>query len=296
MSLKSMTGYGRASFAAAGLLFTVEASSVNRRGLEINVSAPAEWAAMLERLATPWVREYATRGKILLTVFPAPSSQDTTLAWDSAALAGSIRKLGAEAESLGIPFAPDATTLLHLAELLRTRRAALPSPDTEAVRAGIETGVRDALSGLVAMRKNEGASLAADLLARITLMESILDAIQRHSAHTVTRHGELLLARLRQTGLDIDLRDERVLKEIAIFADRCDTTEEITRLGSHFAQFRAIVAEEADVGRKLDFLCQEINRELNTIGSKANALEVTRAVIDGKNELERIREQVQNVE
>ena len=113
---------------------------------------------------------------------------------------------------------------------------------------------------------------------------------------TVPRYRELLLSRLEQTKLDLDLSDERVLKEIALFADKCDTSEECTRLVSHFEQFRECLDEGSPVGRKLEFILQEINREFNTVGSKANQIEISRLVIEAKNELERIREQIQNVE
>ena len=138
--------------------------------------------------------------------------------------------------------------------------------------------------------------MATDLSERIGTLETLSAQIEAHSKNAVPRYRDALFERLKQINLDLDLNDERVLKEIALFADRCDVSEEITRLKSHFEQFHAFLKSNEASGRKMDFLCQEIHRELNTTGSKSSQIEITRAVIEGKNELERIREQVQNVE
>jgi uncharacterized protein (TIGR00255 family) len=296
MSVKSMTGYGRAGFEINGIPMSIEASSVNRRGLEIFVAGPSEWTGTLERVASVWVREVASRGKVSLFFNTQGGASENALAWDAAALTESLQKLKQQAAALDLPFTPSADTLLHLAELHRIRRANLPSLEDESVQAALAVQARAVLAQLVAMRVHEGEFLAKDLLARLGVLEELLGQIERYAAGTVPRYRELLLGRLRQAGLDLDLNDERVLKEVALFSDRCDTAEEVTRLRSHFAQFRASLGAPQEAGRKLDFLCQEMNRELNTIGSKANHLEIARCVIEGKNELERIREQVQNVE
>jgi uncharacterized protein (TIGR00255 family) len=291
-----MTGHGRASFALGSAQLTIEASSVNRKGLEIFVSGPPEWASALERLATSWIREFASRGKISLLIQQQGTTSENTLFWDASALAQSLKCLRQQATDLAIPFSPNTSDLLQLVELHRSRRTALPLLENEAVCAALAAQVRIALSGLAEMRDREGTFLANDLRARLTILESLLDQIIAAAPGCVPRHRELLLARLRQAGLDLNLDDERILKEIALFADRCDISEEATRLRSHFGQFHACLVDGREVGRKLDFLCQEMNRELNTIGSKANLLQITHCVIEGKNELERIREQVQNVE
>jgi uncharacterized protein (TIGR00255 family) len=291
-----MTGYGRASLALGDAELTIEANAVNRRGLETAISAPPEWSTALERLGAAWVREFASRGKVTLSFRFCATATAAALAWDAAAVAASLRKLAAQASALGASFAPDAALLLRLAELHRAQRETLPDPNEPETQAALASAARAALSGLVAMRETEGAFLAEDLLARVATLEGLLARVEALGDGAVARYREALFERLRQAGLALDLGDERVLREIALFADRCDIAEETTRLRSHFAQFRACVAEGVDVGRKLDFLCQEINRELNTIGSKANLVEITRHVIDAKNELERVREQVQNVE
>ncbi len=134
------------------------------------------------------------------------------------------------------------------------------------------------------------------MAARIEILKKLSGEIAPLAPASIVRYREGLHARLKQIGLQIDLNDERVLREIALFADRCDITEELTRLGSHFDQLEKILADDSPAGRKLDFLCQEIHREFNTVGSKAQHLDITKRVLEAKNELERIREQVQNVE
>lgn len=290
-----MTGYGRAGFSIGAAEMTLEVSSVNRRGLEIYVSGPQEWTG-LERLVTGWVKEHVSRGKVSLIFQIQTGGEAAALAWDANAVNETLQKLEQQAITLGMTFTPTPSLLLRLAEIHKVRREGLASLEDEQVQSAVQTAVKTAVEQLVAMRDKEGGFLAEDLGKRLDTLESLLAQIVTFSQDTVARYRELLFARLQQAGLSLDLGDERVLKEISLFADRCDIAEETTRLRSHFEQFRACFAEKQEVGRKLDFICQEMNRELNTIGSKANNLEITRCVIDGKNELERIREQVQNVE
>ena len=146
------------------------------------------------------------------------------------------------------------------------------------------------------MRGNEGAALLKDLLARVQILRDHVLLVSERAAQVPKNYREQLMQRLRQAGLELDLGDERVLKEVALFADRCDITEELTRLGSHFDQFTAHLKSEAEIGRKAEFILQEMGREVHTIGSKANDLVISRSVIELKNELERIREQIANVE
>jgi uncharacterized protein (TIGR00255 family) len=146
------------------------------------------------------------------------------------------------------------------------------------------------------MRAKEGEALLHDTVTRLELLRGQVEIIAARAPEVPATHRELLLQRLRQAELQLDLNDERVLKEIALFADRCDVSEELTRLRSHFVQFAGLLKNEAEIGRKAEFLLQEIGREVNTIGSKANDLIISRAVMELKNELERIREQMANVE
>ena len=156
--------------------------------------------------------------------------------------------------------------------------------------------VAEALRAFVAMRAQEGEALLIDLITRLAILRSHVDAIAVRAPLVAPSYRELLLQRLRQAGLELDVNDERVLREIALFADRSDVTEELTRLRSHFDQFTALLKSDAEIGRKSEFILQEVGREVNTIGSKANDLTISKAVIEIKNELERVREQIANVE
>jgi uncharacterized protein (TIGR00255 family) len=159
----------------------------------------------------------------------------------------------------------------------------------------VQAAFARALDQLVAMRGREGAALAADLRARLALLAGFVQTMESSERGAVARHREALLRRLKEAGLALDVSDERVLKELAFFAERCDITEEVVRLRSHLAQFEAELGQP-NGGRKLDFLVQELLREVNTIGSKAAEIPTTRAVLEAKTEIERIREQVQNLE
>ena len=295
---KSMTGYGRAAFAVGEMNFSVEINSVNQRGLALAISAPQDWANSAERLIAPLVRECVTRGKINIAIrqsTAAGTPADDAFSWDPVAVKNALANLASGCREAGIDFAPSTEIFLKLAEMNRRKSATLPPLDTPEVAEALASGTRAALEKFVEMRKREGEFLKNDLLARIQKLKTIVAQISEAARGTVPAFRDALLARLKNLNLEIDFSDERVLKEVTIFADRCDIAEELTRLASHFEQFSTCI-EDADCGRKLDFICQEILRELNTIGSKANNLAVTRLIVEAKNEQERIREQVQNIE
>ena len=299
--IRSMTGYGRASFSVGNSDFTVEVASVNQRGLAVSVAAPADWMPDAERVVVALVREHAARGKVSVAVRYAAASGVSSFSWDPAALEESVQKLEKNAASLRerglMPggFELSSEMLLRLAELHRTSAGALPSFEDAEVAAALTAGTREALEKFAAMRSREGETLEKDFRMRLGRLRDWAAKIREASVGTVETHRNALRARLTTLGLEIDLDDPRFLKEMALFADRCDIAEELTRLDSHFAQFETCLGE-AECGRKLDFICQEILREFNTIGSKANNAAITRCVVEAKNEQERLREQVQNVE
>jgi uncharacterized protein (TIGR00255 family) len=146
------------------------------------------------------------------------------------------------------------------------------------------------------MRAREGETLLGDFLARVEALDRLMAAVAARAPAVVPAYAELLHKRLREAGLSLDLSDERVLREIALFADRCDISEEITRFRSHLEQFAALLRSEGEIGRKAEFILQELGREIHTLGSKANDLAIARHVIELKNELERVKEQIANVE
>ncbi len=293
-----MTGYGGGVAAlpgAAAREVFVEVSSVNRKGLELSVSLPREWNALegpLSELAKARLHRGAVRLSVTLRMTTAQTPGAPGLQWDDAALQREFDQARILADRFDVPFTPDLNLLLRLAQ--STQCEAPPSADE--AKAAVEQAVAAALAQLTAARGREGEALRRDLAARTGLLKKICAELAPLAPASVARYREGLHARLAQIGLAIDLNDERVLREIALFADRCDISEELTRLASHLDQFEKILAEDGPAGRKLDFLCQEIHREFNTVGSKAQHLDITRRVLDAKNELERIREQVQNVE
>lgn len=291
--MKSMTGYGRGSVSSTNLELVVEITSVNRRNLEVQISTPKEWTG-LDRILTEQVRKVAGRGKVYLQLkTESYDDEDPVRSWDRARISSALEALRELTIEEEVAFKVDAALILEVAKLVSSEGESSKWEDHEAA---ILEAAQEALEHWEKMRSAEGAELKRDLLERTGLLESYVTQIREHSGNTVAEYRERLMERLRQSGLDFDVEDERVLKEIALFADRCDLSEELTRLDSHLAMLRSSLESGDLVGRKLDFICQEIYRELNTVGSKANNLEISRLVIESKNEWERLREQAANVE
>ncbi len=293
--MKSMTGYGRGSADASkqNVRIEVEITSVNRKTLDAQISCPREWNG-LDQQCKDWLKETFQRGRVNIQI-KAESTEgaQSGLAWSAQSMNESLERLRSFAESQNIPFAVDSHVLLDLAKTLKDSTAL---PDWREIEAPIKSAFDTALADIDSMRINEGKALAEDLRQRIQELDTIRQLIAKHAKNTVATYRDALMNRLKQLKLELDINDERVLKEIAIFADRSDISEELTRLGSHFDQFNEFIDTDEATGRKMDFLCQEIHREFNTTGSKSSPIEITRAVIEGKNALERIREQVQNIE
>jgi uncharacterized protein (TIGR00255 family) len=297
--MKSMTGYGLGRMSDDKYCVTVELSSVNRKSLDVSVSLAKEWAG-LERAVADGVRNVISRGSVRVVVDIAKREKTEEIDIDVPLVHRMLDKLGDIARSRGIRSQMDYETLLRVVLLNREDSTLSRKQDVESMSVLVKVSLDQAVSAFVAMRGKEGSALETDLLERNEKLLDLVFTIRTRSKGTVEAYRDVLLARLKQLGLTLDLGDERLLKELAFYADRIDTAEELTRLESHLSQFRAtvITARTIDepVGRKLEFLIQEINREFNTIGSKANNVEVTRAVLDAKNDVERQREQVQNVE
>ena len=290
-----MTGFGRgcAEAAEAGVRIQVEIHSVNRKTLDIQISAPREWSAY-EPICNEWMSGAFQRGRVNVQI-KVESAKDSSdpLAMNTEAMAESLNNMKAFAQAQGLDFKPDCNLLLDLARSVKDRSSL---PDWKELKDSLEEAFKAALADIHAMRQQEGAALANDLKERIAELEAFRKQIEKNATGGTQRYRDALLERLKQLELELDASDERVLKEVAIFADRSDISEETTRLASHFEQFSRFLNADEATGRKMDFLCQEIHREFNTTGSKSNDIEVTRLVIEGKNALERIREQVQNIE
>ncbi len=290
--MRSMTGYGRATAAFEGRTLTVQVSSVNRRSLDLTVALPEVWTA-LEPMVGELVRGVAARGKVHVDVELTGDAAGEAAGWDDEAAGAALDRLQAFALRESVEFRPSAELLWSI---LNSQRRARSLPAVELAEPAVREALAEALRGFGAMRAREGEALLVDFIQRGEILHRQLEVIAARAPQVPELYRGQLHRRLREAGLDLDLDDERVLREIALFADRCDIAEELTRLRSHFEQFAGLLRAEGEIGRRAEFLLQEIGREVNTIGSKANDLTISRAVLELKNELERIREQMANVE
>ncbi len=291
--MNSMTGFGAATAPLGGSSIRVEISGVNRKQTEIAVALPRAWAA-LETTVRDTVATAVSRGRVNVT-FTLQSTPGAAgaLALNRDKLAALTATLSEAEATLGRSIDTSLDALLRLGIIAEETETDLP---LETVEAAAIPALREALEAFVTLRAQEGANMKRDLLARIGTLREFRNQLMARAAGVATRHREVLLKRLAESGLPLPADDERIIKEIALFADRCDVSEEMTRLESHLNQFEAICDKSEPVGRTLDFLCQEIFRELNTTGSKANDAELAQLVVTAKTELEKIREQVQNIE
>jgi uncharacterized protein (TIGR00255 family) len=288
--MNSMTGYGRAIAALGSHTLTVQVTSVNRKSLDLTVALPDSWES-LEPAVLEAARKFVLRGKVHIAI--AVIGDAATPDWDADAVGDTLDRLAGLARARGIKFAPTTELLWQVASAQQENAG---RPPLETAQAAALRAVQDALRGLSAMRAKEGETLLIDFLGRLEKLRGQVEAIAARAPHVPAAYREQLLQRLRAAGLALDVSDERVLKEVALFADRCDVTEELTRLRSHLGQLTELLRGEGEVGRKAEFILQEIGREIHTIGSKANDLQVSQRVIEFKNELERVREQMANVE
>ena len=293
--MKSMTGYGRGECAQDGFKITAELSAVNRRQTEISVNLPRELET-LETQVRDTINRQIGRGRVTARI----------------SIHAAEGKLSARMH-INLPLAKAyATELSKLAKQLKlagevtldqiVRAPGVFQTDEELVEAEtvwpiVEKALKQGLAALVKMREREGAHLAQDLAARVGVLQKCVGQIQKHAPQTAENYRQQLVERIKGAGLESPAPDdERLLKEIVLFADRSDISEELTRLQSHFQQFEDCRKSKEPVGRTLDFLAQEMNREINTIGSKANDALISRDVVTLKAELEKFREQAQNVE
>ena len=289
----SMTGYGRAQQVLGGREITVELRSVNARYFEYSSRLPRTCAFLedpLKRLAA----EKVHRGKVELALTIQNVTASDAVVQADYALAESYRRaLAALAQRLDVK---DDVTVMALARFpdVLTQTAAPADPD--ALWADVSAVAGQALEAFVGMRAAEGAKLKADVESRLAVVEDLVGQIEQGSAGRVQAYTERLYARLQELLADRSIDEARILTEAALFADKTAIDEETVRLHSHVAQFREILQLEEPIGRKLDFLTQELNREANTIGSKCQDAALTRLVVTLKSEIEKIREQIQNIE
>ncbi len=293
--MNSMTGFGAATAPLGSSSIRIEIGGVNRKQTEIAISLPRAWSE-LEAAVRDTVAGAVSRGRVNVTIsLQAGSGRENGggIAINEARLSSLREKLPQLEAAFGQAISPSLDALLRLGIIEEETDASItPAEAWEAA----QPALCEALAAFTALRAQEGDNLCKDLLSRVATLRAFRTNLMERAGGVVARHREALMKRLAESGLDVALEDERLIKEIALFADKCDVSEEMTRLASHLDQFERICTKDEPVGRTLDFLCQEIFRELNTTGSKANDAELAQLVVSAKTELEKIREQVQNVE
>ena len=293
--MKSMTGYGRGGCAQDGFKITVELSAVNRRQSEISLNLPRE-LELLEAPIRDAINAKIARGRVMARVSIHAGAGKVSARMHinlplARAYAAELNRL---AKQLKLAGEVTLDQLIRAPGVLQTDEELV---EAETIWPIVEKALKAALAALVKIREREGAHLAQDLAARIALMRKAVGKIQKQAPLTAENYRQQLIERIRSAGLEsLAPDDERLVKEIVLFADRSDISEELTRLQSHFQQFEDCQKSKEPVGRTLDFLAQEMNREVNTIGSKANDAVISREVVTLKAELEKFREQAQNVE
>ena len=289
----SMTGYGRGEYKEGGIELTVEIKTVNNRYLDVSVKCPRIFIAFEEVIRSA-VREKLTRGHadVFISLSDKREKQRTLY------LDEGVAKAYADAARRVCALFPDAqndfsvTSVLRYPDVIKAEENG--SADDECLNALMQA-LKVALDKLNAMRSVEGEKLAEDMLSRVKTIESQVNSIEKRAPLVAENYRQKLEAKMKKLLEGVEVDEGRLLTEVALFSDKSNIDEELTRLHSHISQFREICSEML-VGRKLDFLVQEFNRETNTICSKSNDIEITRLGLAMKNEIEKIREQVQNVE
>ena len=288
-----MTGYGRAEVAHAGRKFSVELNSVNRKQSDIVINLPRDLAELEPRIRQT-INENISRGRTNASIALHSSPNGArNLALDTELARSYHEAMRALQKELNAPGEITISTILQAPGVMRFPEQAL---NAEEAWPAIDRALRGALSDLIKMREREGKHLAKDLIHRLKAIRRKLKEIHAFHPDVVKRYRAVLLDRIQKAGLPIASDDERLLKEISFFADRADVSEELTRLESHLAQFAHHLRKSEPVGRTLEFITQEISRELNTLGAKAGDAEISRYVVACKSEVEKIREQIQNLE
>lgn len=288
-----MTGYGRGEVDHAGTKISVELNSVNRKQSDIVINLPRDFAALEPRIRQV-INEKISRGRMNVMIgLQEGANGASALALDIALARSYHQAMLTLQKELSAPGEITIGTILQAPGVMRSpEHSVKPEEAWPAVQQALGT----ALGELIKMREREGKHLAKDLIHRLKTLRQATKEIRALYPEVVKKHRATLRERLEKAGLDLPLDDERLLKEVTIFADRSDVSEELTRLESHLAQFAHHLRKNEPVGRTLEFITQEIFRELNTLGAKSNDAEISQRVVACKSELEKIREQILNLE
>ncbi|MGN0545160.1 MAG: YicC/YloC family endoribonuclease [Acutalibacteraceae bacterium] len=292
--IKSMTGYGRATGSFDGMDIALEIKSVNHRYFEFSSRVPRNYGFLDEKLKSFFQGKIA-RGKVECYVQIDTAGEESAVVKLNGALAkGYLDAYKELSELCGLKNDIKVSDLARVSDIFTVSKE---PDDEETICANVLSVAAEALDKFVAMRTVEGEKLRADVASRLDFIIEKVAFIEERSPQTVREYNEKLLARMREVLGDVHVDEQRLLTEAAIYADKVAVAEETVRLRSHIDQFRKLFEEEGGaIGRKMDFLVQEINREINTIGSKAQDIEIARCVVDVKAEIEKIREQIQNIE
>lgn len=288
-----MTGYGGGDASKSGVKVTVDVSTLNRKQSEITITLPKDMDS-LEPAVRDLLNKQISRGRLSVRITVQMMEGAPTVQFNDTLAGSYLKALRTFAKKLNLSGDIGIEKLLDIPGVVENRIAIL---EPKAVWPLVRSALKKAMQQLLAMRDREGKNLEVDLVKRIGGLRKILSKIETLSANLPKKYKENLLKRIRKNGLDKIVPDDpRLLQEIVLFVDRSDITEEITRLKSHFSQFDHALKTNNAIGRMLDFLAQEMGREINTIGSKANDADLSGCVVLFKTELEKFREQVQNVE
>ena len=291
-TMKSMTGFGRASLESNGKNYIIEIKTVNNKYSDITVKSPKRLSFMEDKIRKQ-IANRITRGKVEVSVsFFDFSNKSKNVVLNKEIAKEYIKQLREIADENNLSENISVVEIAKLPDILNS----IDSDNDEEIASEALQCLNMALDSLIEMRKTEGENIKQDLLVRIERVQNLVDKIAENSKGIVEEYVSKLEQRVKEI-LKTDVVDEnRIAQEAVIYADKTSIEEELTRLNSHIVQFKELVNSDGPVGKKLDFMIQEMNRETNTIGSKAGSGEITKAVIDLKVELEDIREQIQNIE
>lgn len=291
--IKSMTGYGRAAGIADGMTVTVEIKSVNHRFYEFSARVPRGYSFLEEKLKS-FVQQRVSRGKVECFVqIENEETQDGVVSINESLAAGYYAAIQQLCETYGLKASDNVELLASHPDIFNVKK---PPADEDKIWNAVQGVAQEALDSFIRMRQIEGEKLKADVLSRAQAILDDVSFVEARSPQTVMEYNEKLKARLKELLGDAAVDEQRLLTEAAIYADKIAVAEETVRLRSHIDQLHAFFEAAEPVGRKLDFLVQEINREANTIGSKASDIDIAKHVINIKSEVEKIREQLQNIE
>ena len=291
--IRSMTGYGRAKETIHNRDITIELRSVNNRFLDCTVKIPRVYT-FCEDVVRAQVQKAITRGKVdVFITIQSVGAEATTVTVNRDLAAGYVRAMHGLAEEYGLR---DDISVMGVARFPDVLTVSKAEEDMESLSADICTVLQQAIAGYNAMREAEGARLCEDIVGRLATIEALTGTIEERSPDTVAEYRERLSAKMKEVLQSTTIEESRILMEAAIYSDKVAVDEETVRLHSHVAQLRAMLESGGVIGRKADFLIQELNREANTIGSKCCDIAISESVIALKAEIEKIREQIQNVE